>query len=93
MEPKKAIIIQENIVSKNASLILILLFFCLKEKYKTIPIKKVMKLENEKTFQSSLWYKASTIIGTSIEIASIQSKKPIMEIIDLKSLIVIIISV
>ena len=43
--PKRDITNQDKIVNKNACLITILIFFFLKEKYKIIPIKNVIKLE------------------------------------------------
>ena len=43
--PKRDITNQDEIVNKNACLIPSLIFFFLKEKYKIIPIKNVIRLE------------------------------------------------
>ena len=54
IELKKETAIQENTVSRKACLKVIFLTGFLNEKINTIPIKKVKKLENKKTFQSWL---------------------------------------
>tara|TARA_B100001179_G_C18356629_1_gene303140 strand:- start:132 stop:299 length:168 start_codon:yes stop_codon:yes gene_type:complete len=52
IELKKETAVQDSTVSKKACLNVIFLTGFLNEKINTIPIKKVKKLENKKTFQS-----------------------------------------
>ena len=77
-EANTAITIQENTVKTKASLILILFFWCLKEKYKTNPMIKVIRLEKKKICQSEFWYAISISIGKSIAMASMHKSNPII---------------
>ena len=86
-----AINIQEIIVRKKASLTLILFFWCLNEKYKTKPMKNVVRLVKKNICQSELLYNMSIAIGINIANASMHNNIPMMLKADLKSLIFIMI--